>query len=82
MSVAENVTVTGMTDHYLKARELLDEVDCLQAELDVEYSKPIKDNRAVASRHERIRSALSRAKIHAQLAEVQALHDMHLVRTS
>lgn len=60
-------------DHMLRAVELLEESADLEAQLDVEYRKPIPDRRVVADRHDRIRRVSGRAKIHAMLAVAQAV---------
>lgn len=68
-----------MADHYLRAIELMDEVDDLRTELSNHYARDLRDPALVSELHQRVGVALKKAAIHAQLSVAQALQDVRMV---
>lgn len=64
-----------MADHYAKATELLDEVDCKRADLADEYDNARRPH-VVAQLHQDIGRAMKAASIHAELATGQAVRHL------
>lgn len=71
-----NATVTGMADHYRKTLEILDELTDLRAELNDLHDNRPHQTKKIAQTYDAIRQLTAIAKIHAQLAGVQALNDV------
>lgn len=71
-----------MADHYLRSIELLDEVEQHRKDLRVLHAgqhRSPADAKRIAQKYDAIRQSTALAKVHAQLAEVQALHDLRAV---
>lgn len=75
-----------MTDHYLVAMAQMETASVLKDSLEAEYKHRPQDPVAVRLRsvtiarlHDDLRHTLTMAKLHANLADVQATHDLRSV---
>lgn len=65
-----------MTEHFALAREAMETAEVYRESLRAEYDATRKDPIAIARLNDALRYTLTTAKLHSNLAEVQALYDL------
>ena len=65
-----------MTDHFARSVELMDRAESLRSSIDLAHTERPKNPVKIARLNDRLRFTLTMAKLHANLAEVQAMYDL------